>query len=248
MQQQALIRAGLKAGHTVISADTNLRAATVKSLAEIAVFFGAGVEVIDFDTPVEECIRRDKLRGHPKMGGHTVGEEVILKFYNKYFVKGRFPTNPVDRIESVTFEPYAPDVSKPKAMLIDLDGTTADKHANRTYYDYTTVDLDSAHDDVIDLIRLLSCEYKAVYVSGRPDSCRDLSQQWIDKYIGIPGPLFMRSTGDGRADFIIKLELFDKHIRHEYNVVCAIDDRDQVVKAYRDVLGLRVYQVQEGNY
>jgi predicted kinase len=242
-QQHALIREGLKKGFTVISPDTNLNSKFLKELAKIAEHFGAGVEVVDLDVPLEECLRRDALR----TGREHVGEDVIRDFHKRYFSKG-FPANPLTNVPpEVTVEPYEPNTQLEHAVIVDLDGTTADKHAGRSYYDYTTVDQDLPHTDVIDLVKILAEHAKIVYMSGRPESCRELTEQWIKTHIGVEGPLFMRSTGDQRADYIIKLELFNKHLRHEYNVIGALDDRTQVIQLWRK-LGVRAYQVKDGDY
>jgi predicted kinase len=43
---------------------------------------GARLEMIDLDTPLEECIRRDALREKP------VGEAVIRGMYERYLAPG----------------------------------------------------------------------------------------------------------------------------------------------------------------
>ncbi len=121
-QQTALVREGLKKGFTVISADTNLNAKSVKGLAKHAEFFGAAVEVIDMDLDVEVCIQRDHGRG----GREHVGEDVIRKMHRRYFNKGKFPANPLSReIKAVRLEPYERDTTKRKAYIVDIDGTVA---------------------------------------------------------------------------------------------------------------------------
>jgi hypothetical protein len=57
----------------------------------------------------------------------------------------------------------------------------------------------------------------------------------------------MRPAGDSRKDSIVKSELFDAQIREAYDVVCVLEDRNQVVEAWR-AMGLTVLQVAEGNF
>ena len=45
----------------------------------------------------------------------------------------------------------------------------------------------------------------------------------------------------------MKLELFDRHVRDSYDVRYVLDDRQQVVDAWRSI-GLTVFQVAEGNF
>ncbi|WP_456064519.1 phosphatase domain-containing protein [Hamadaea tsunoensis] len=53
--------------------------------------------------------------------------------------------------------------------------------------------------------------------------------------------------GEFRNDALVKLDLFDKHIRHRYRVEYVLDDRDRVVNAWRSI-GLTVFQVAEGSF
>jgi hypothetical protein len=59
--------------------------------------------------------------------------------------------------------------------------------------------------------------------------------------------LYMRPEGDMRKDAIVKLEIFDNEIRDNYDVQFALDDRNQVVEAYRSI-GLTVLQVTDGEF
>lgn len=59
--------------------------------------------------------------------------------------------------------------------------------------------------------------------------------------------LFMRPAGDTRNDAVVKLELFDQHIRDRYDVLRCYDDRARVVAAWRSI-GLTVFQVADGNF
>lgn len=86
-----------------------------------------------------------------------------------------------------------------------------------------------------------------VYCSGRSADFRDVTERWIAEHVQVPGPLFMRPSGDTRNDAVVKLELFDEHIRDHYDVAFALDDRDRVVAAYRSI-GLTVMQVAEGSF
>jgi len=121
--------------------------------------------------------------------------------------------------------------------------------ADRAHYDYSKVDGDSPAEHIIDLIRLLdrANDYNIIYLSGREDSCRGMTRQWMDKYRCPLGPLFMRETGDHRPDYIIKAELFDAYIRGEYNVLLVLDDRNQVVNMWRH-MGLTCLQVADGDF
>lgn len=69
--RDALIASALTMGWSVVVDDTNLQPHNAQSIRALASVFGAGVRVLAFDTPIDECIRRDALRPRP------VGEVVI---------------------------------------------------------------------------------------------------------------------------------------------------------------------------
>jgi hypothetical protein len=59
--------------------------------------------------------------------------------------------------------------------------------------------------------------------------------------------LLMRTEGDHRSDDIVKKEIYEKRIAPQYDVVIVFDDRDKVVKMWRD-LGLLCGQVYYGDF
>lgn len=255
MMRDAMLRAAMKAKKPlVISDDTNLDNKVVKQMAKIAEFFGYKVEVRDFDVPLKTCIERDSQRE----GTAKVGEDVIRGMHKKYFKGGQFPVNPLGKIEVVKFEPYIADLNLPKAVIFDIDGTLASHEGVRSPYDYTKVGLDKPRKAVVNALENYALnDYAIVILSGREDSCRGDTLEWLGKHTCLnhintykvgSWNLFMRPAGDKRQDRVIKGELFDKHIRHNFNVEAVFDDRDQVVSLWRDELGLDCFQVNYGSF
>jgi predicted kinase len=238
----------------IISDDTNLNPAVVKHLAKIAEFFGYDVLVRDFNTDLKTCIERDAQRD----GSAKVGEDVIRGMHKKWFKGGQFPENPLGKIEVVTFEPYVPNTKLPKAVVFDIDGTLASHEVVRSPYDYTKVSLDAPRQAVVNaLSNYYYRGYFIIILSGREDSCREDTIQWILKNTTLGGQidgfglhwnLFMRAAADKRQDRVIKGELFDKHIRNNFNVEVVFDDRDQVVALWREELSIDCFQVNYGNF
>lgn len=233
----------LRAGVDVVADDTNLPYQIVRRLRQIAEQAGAGFEVRDFtDVPVDECIRRDTARDQ------KVGEKVIRGMWDRH-IKGRgypLPVPPPD--QQPTTMPYTPDPDTPPAILVDVDGTVALMNG-RSPYDMTRVGDDQPNPPVITVVAAMAkLGYRVVFCSGRTDDCRDTTEAWLAKHVGVPyEALHMRRTGDARKDAIVKAEIFDREIRHRYQVVGVFDDRDQVVRMWRG-LGLTVFQVAEGRF
>lgn len=244
--EHAMIRTALDDKRNVIVDATHLRSSHLRSVYNIAVEYNGDVQfrVMDFEIDVEESIERDSKRENP------VGEEVIRSMSNRYMRGGS--TLPEISPDIVPIEPnseYIEDYSLPHAWLVDVDGTVASiAEGGRSPYDYTRVSEDDPVDHVINLVNILKRSGNRIIVmSGREDSCLEDTQKWLNRY-GVPyDSIHMRKTGDGRRDAIVKSELFDAHIKGKFYIEGILDDRDQVVKMWRQ-RGLFVAQVNYGNF
>ncbi|MEV4760591.1 AAA family ATPase [Micromonospora sp. NPDC049559] len=243
--QRAQVEALLRARVDVCVDDTNLRAKTVREWAELAARFGASFEVHDFtDVPVDECVRRDADRPEED----RVGEAAIRRMHERYLA-GRSLPLPVPYVQpGGPARVYTPPGDAPEVVLVDIDGTVALMHG-RSPYDMSRVGEDLPNQSVIAAVRAMhSAGYGVVFCSGRDDSCRETTEAWLDLHVGVPYlALYMRAEGDRRKDSVVKREIFDREIRDRYRVVGVFDDRQQVVRMWRD-LGLTVFQVAEGDF
>lgn len=239
--QFVMAEAAVNAGKHVIVSDTNLRAKFAREWVKLAAKLGASFQVVDFNVPVEECIRRDSLRAKP------VGEKVI-KDMSKFLVKGKIPELDTKVGDTLTIEPYDNPTDLPRAILVDIDGTLA-KMKDRSPYDWHRVGEDSPVQAVINAVHAaFMFGRKVIVMSGRDGSCREITDQWLIKFLGVSkGALHMRAEGDNRKDSIVKYELFNEHIRGKYHVEYVLDDRKQVVDMWR-ALGLACFQVAPGDF
>lgn len=222
--EKSIVSYFLSNGLNVVVDDTNF--AHEDTWKQIAESCGATFEVKFFDTPLLECIERDSKRGDK-----SVGSKVIMEMYERYLK----PT-PV---------PY--DTSKPDCYLFDIDGTLAHMH-NRSPYDW-----DKVYDDTLDesvyqvLLSHKNAGKDIIILSGRDGICRGNTIAWLKKH-NIPyDMLYMREKGDSRKDTVIKKEIYDTHIKDQWNVLGIYDDRDCVVNMWRS-LGLKCYQCDYGNF
>lgn len=135
--------------------------------------------------------------------------------------------------------------TQPNIIVCDIDGTVA--HMNdRSPYDWSRVGEDSIDDTVRDLLLRYYDTTSIVYVSGRDESCKDITKEWMAKHDVPLGQLFMRKKGDNRKDTEVKREIYKRHLK-DYNILFVLDDRNQVVKMWREE-GLKVFQVAEGDF
>jgi phosphoglycolate phosphatase-like HAD superfamily hydrolase len=146
---------------------------------------------------------------------------------------------------------------KPEAFIFDLDGTLANlehrrhhviKPNRRWNQFFDECGKDAPISDVISIYNILAQhEYSMLVVSGRSDRVRVQTRAWLAANNLGTADLFMRRDGDYRADDIIKREIYETLILPSYNVIGVFDDRDRVVRMWRD-LGLRCYQVAPGDF
>ena len=230
------IKNALGRGYNVIVDATSLNPITINKWKVIADEFNAEIEFKMFEISFEDAVARDKLRDN------SVGEKVIKEFFRKYFPEKLTPFFD-DRFI------LKPDVAASQVVLCDIDGTIALRRG-RSPYDQSKV-LEDAFDPRMNfLLSSLSEKFQIIFLSGRQDTkqCREDTEKWLKDNLGLSEvTLIMRSEGDFRPDDVVKKELYQKYIKDRYNVVCVFDDRDKVVRMWRN-LGLLCCQVYYGNF
>lgn len=124
--------------------------------------------------------------------------------------------------------------------VFDLDGTLADvrhrlPHLQRRPRDWDAF-FDAAADDpplatgiALALESARDCD--VVYVTGRPERCREATLAWLHAQGLPPGELAMRRTGDRRPARTVKVALLHRLARGRV-VAVAVDDDELVCDAY----------------
>lgn len=234
--EHAAILNGLKAGKHVISDNTNIEVKYMKPLLKIAHSVGAEVERKVFEVPLHTALERNKTRA--AMGGRNVPEDVIRKQYDRLLHTRNQPLPEFPPLPA----PYTGTPGKPAAFLFDIDGTTFHMNGKRHFAAHN-VDVDDPDETVCDVVsRLQDSGLLAIGMSGREQITRELTVKALENQAITPARLFMRETGDMRSDNIVKAELFDAHVRDNFDVKFVIDDRWQVCQMWLSI-GLKVFNV-----
>lgn len=207
-----LVRFGIKEGKSVIVDATNLNPKHEYRLRALAEELDVKFEINDSflkRTP-EECIEADLHRGNA-----AVGAEAIWEMYEKWV-----RPNPAKLLKKTE--------DKRRAILVDLDGTLAERVTDRSYYDMTRVDEDIPN---LFLAFLMDCmagsgEYYAdvILLTGRSEDGRELTEKWLDDNCIDYKALYMRKEGDKRKDVEVKEEILVTEILPKYAVVGVIDN------------------------
>jgi phosphoglycolate phosphatase-like HAD superfamily hydrolase len=144
-------------------------------------------------------------------------------------------------------------------VIFDLDGTLALIEARRalaakpdgkinwkTFFDPENIKLDLPNAPVITAFKAFAEQgFKMVILSGRDSISRAETRQWLKDNDIHPDILWMRPQGSFTPDDVLKRTWLDE--LGADNVFCVFDDRDKVVKMWRDN-GLTCFQVAPGNF
>jgi len=151
-----------------------------------------------------------------------------------------------------------------KTVIFDLDGTIADIEERRqlstkengkmdwdVFFDPKNIDLDLPNTPVIVMARLLKeSGHRIVIFSGRSKATKDATKQWLNNF-NVPFDILkMRPTSKEfmfMPDDDLKKKWLDDLFPNKEDILCVFDDRDKVVKMWRDN-GLSCMQVNEGNF
>lgn len=236
--EEYAIESALKNNLNVVIDATNLNPKTTSKWINLANKEKVEIEFKMFKISYKEALERDTNRERP------VGKKVIRTFFSKYFPDEIAGFSDNRKIKEA-------DNHLPDAIICDIDGTVALRN-NRSPFDYSKVLEDTFDPRMKVLLNALQNHHvKLIFVSGREgtEQCVRDTKKWIGENIDehINWTIIFRKAGDYRNDAEVKQEIYDNQIKNRYNVVAVFDDRDRVVKMWRD-MGLLCLQVYYGDF
>lgn len=144
-----------------------------------------------------------------------------------------------------------------KNVIVDLDGTLANRdhrlhHVTGSKKDFKAFMAACGDDTPVEpikylVMRLLGEEHRIVVVTGRSMAVLGTTLDWLLDHDIDVDVILMRREGDNRPDHVVKKEMAEEAELTPENTVVVFDDRDSVVKMWRDA-GFHVHQVAEGNF
>lgn len=152
-------------------------------------------------------------------------------------------------------------ISHPLTVIFDLDGTLALIDTRRelaaklngkidwkTFFNPENIKLDEPHFPVIAAFQAMKAAGHRVGIfSGRDSISRVETEQWLSQFGIQPDFLRMRPQQSFTKDDILKKQWLDEEMEMGHNILCTFDDRDKVVKMWRDN-GIVCFQVAPGDF
>ena len=130
---------------------------------------------------------------------------------------------------------------KPMTAVVDIDGVLADVR-HRLHHvtgrkNWPAFFAGAADDGLLAegarTVHALAEVYDVVYLSGRPERLRGVTESWFRRH-GLPdGPLLLRREGDFRPSRDFKVEALEELARTRA-VVVLVDDDERVLAAARE--------------
>jgi predicted kinase len=241
------VRAAADAGLSVCIDNTNLSQRVREMWRQLGRSLSMTVVEEEIDTPVEECVRRDRLRTGKARVGRAVIENMALRYgfidwpaYERIVIVDVDGTlaNGDHRVHYVTPRgQVCPEVAKNNGVTCAYGCKVCGGHGQivkkkdwRSYF--AACPLDTPHQPIIDLVNVLSDAYTILIVSGRDMSQAGIAtEDWLDGHGVCYDHLFMRPGGDGRVDVDVKKEILEYLPKDQVTYV--IDDRPSVLRMWR---------------
>jgi acid phosphatase class B len=148
-------------------------------------------------------------------------------------------------------------------VVVDIDGTIAKVGDRLKYLQQEKKDWDAFYEHcnedepIEDMVQLVEdfweWGYVIVFCTGRRESVREKTKEWIKDYltIGRDYDLLMRKDKDWRHDTEVKPELIEKWMWcnkvKPSDIFLILEDRDSMVAMWRE-LGYRCLQVADGKF
>lgn len=134
----------------------------------------------------------------------------------------------------------AADIPDRPIAVFDIDGVLADVthrlhhlDVNRWERFFTAADRDPLLEEGARRLRAALAEHDVVYLTGRPERNRRLTERWLARH-GLPTePLYMREDDDYRPARWVKREVL-RELARTRTIASVIDDDPSVVRVLAD--------------
>ncbi len=144
---------------------------------------------------------------------------------------------------------------KPKAIIVDLDGTLCDVRHRLHHIQGEKKDWEAFHSALLNdevrqdvlqkLVKHQTNGCLILLLTGRPHTYKDKTLGWLISLESLYFTLFMRKAGDKRTDTEVKAEIYETRIKDRFEVIKVYEDRPSVIRMWREK-GLEVEDCGDG--
>lgn len=197
---------------------------------------GYETEIIVLHESYDTCMKRCQNRtDHLSIKTQDDASNALNMFFSKY---ERVSDSEADRVVRKW-----PEGFKPGAPVIDLDGTLCNTDHRQSFVRQQKKDwkgfFSQIHNDTLNawcgsIYDQFIKNYPVVFASGRPDSYRKETIEWLNKHGFSTEHLYMRNRKDSRKDTVTKSVILDFEILTRFSPLFFVDDRKSVIQMYRD--------------
>lgn len=126
--------------------------------------------------------------------------------------------------------------------VFDIDGVLADVRHRLPYVEnrprdwaafFAAAPRDELLPEGLQAALVAAADHELIYLTGRPEHCREDTEAWLTAHGLPPGRLLMRKDADRRPARMTKLEQL-RRLRRQGAVAVLVDDDARVVQAARD--------------
>tara|TARA_Y200000002_G_scaffold211913_1_gene174835 strand:+ start:1173 stop:1601 length:429 start_codon:yes stop_codon:yes gene_type:complete len=134
-----------------------------------------------------------------------------------------------------------------KTVICDIDGTIADNKHRQHYMEgkkdwdgfFSEMHLDKPIYQIINKIKILKDSgNEIVFLTGRPEKYRLITENWLKKYFSFEINLLMRKDNDRRNKLEIKKELFIQNFKSS-EIECCFENDLELLELWEEI-GLSV--------
>lgn len=121
--------------------------------------------------------------------------------------------------------------------IVDIDGVVADvRHrlhhiaGRRKNWDafFAAAGRDPSHPEGLSIVATLAADHDVIFVTGRPERLRAVTQAWLDRHAIGGHPLIMRTERDRRPAAEVKLDVI-RGLARDRDVAVIVDDDTRVL-------------------
>lgn len=149
------------------------------------------------------------------------------------------------------FEPTDIVAIKPRAIIVDIDGTLSNSdhreyllnHGRRDEY-FDQVSYDDLNEWCKDLIDRYKQDHVVLLLTGRPERVRAETVNWLDLHNVHYDALIMRGEDDCEQGFIYKQKILQTRLEPNFDVKMIVDNDPDICEAFRN-LGIPALEYQQ---